>query len=89
MTQSSVTKQLKNASRGTRSSKFLARSGAAFLNTHSSIAVVLQSIVLASVLFFLWFLFANASANLNLNSDNNRNTHVMGQVGERPATEMW
>jgi general L-amino acid transport system permease protein len=37
----------------------------AWLNNDSSRAVVLQALVLAAVLFGLWFLFANASANLN------------------------
>ncbi|WP_409522527.1 amino acid ABC transporter permease [Nitrincola sp. MINF-07-Sa-05] len=65
MTQPSVTKQPESASRGTGSSRFLARNGASFLNTYSSRSVVFQAIALVSVLFCLWFLFSNASENLN------------------------
>ena len=60
MTQPFVPKPSSNTSKHANASK-----GMVWLNNDSNRAVVFQAVVLAAVLFGLWFLFANASENLN------------------------
>jgi len=65
MTQPSVSKPSKNTPKQTNSFLSLIEKNRLLLNDDSHRAVVLQAVVLAAVLFGLWFLFANANENLN------------------------
>lgn len=65
MIQSSTNKPQENASKRAGLPSSAVQKRVAWLNNDSSRAVVLQALVLAAVLFGLWFLFANASENLN------------------------
>ncbi|MFT6403870.1 MAG: general L-amino acid transport system permease protein [Marinomonas primoryensis] len=65
MTQPSVSKPSKNTPKQTNLFLSLIDKNRLLLNDDSYRAVVLQAVVLAAVLFGLWFLFSNASENLN------------------------
>ncbi|RBP83972.1 ABC transporter permease subunit [Marinomonas rhizomae] len=65
MIQSSTSKPYKNPSKGAGLPSSTTQKWTSLLNNDSSRAVILQAIVLALVLFGLWFLFANANENLN------------------------
>lgn len=65
MIQSSVSKPPKKGRKSVDPSLSMFQRCSALMNNDESRAVVLQAIVLAAVLFGLWFLFANASDNLD------------------------
>ncbi|MBX2848397.1 MAG: ABC transporter permease subunit, partial [Acidiferrobacterales bacterium] len=65
MIQSSVNKPQKRVVKQSGLSLSTTQNWMSLVNNDSSRAIILQAIVLLSVLFVLWFLFANASENLN------------------------